>query len=200
MHLLTDLLPYSYPLHSLSKAMSSISLNCIMSCLIISFQYFFGFISTFLETVHSQPLTSPHCICTSPHYIPEPPAFCPAPMPLLVSDIVVFNSISPSICTHASLHLHLRHYHLLNVILLDWPTLCSTQLSWSNHSYITCLLCCWCHFLITKDFGCEPLFHPPCTNTGVTFSSISPFPWIIDPWYLKISVLDGERRGACLFE
>lgn len=47
----------------------------------------------------------------------------------------------------------------------------------------------WWHVLITKDTRCEPLFHPPCSNTMCDIIADVPIYWIFYPRYLKFPLL-----------
>lgn len=71
---------------------------------------------------------------------------------------------------------------------LGWPILCHIQQDRST-TLKNLPFKSWRHILIAQEAGCEPPLHPPAQIRRVTFLSISQFPWIIEPRYLRLSLL-----------
>lgn len=107
-----------------------------------------------------------------------------------ILDIHLLNPFSPNFPRHPSRHPYFCYLHHLDVWVLEQLTLYRIQLGWSDYHYIKLIFKTWWHIFSHKTPYASLHFIHPSNIWCVASLSNSYFPWIIDPKYLKLSLLE----------
>lgn len=145
-------------------------------------------------TYYSSPLNSLEHLCSSSLHVwtisTLPLSFCP-PQKLLPPclEYPFLNIISPGMPINPSQYPHSTTFIFWCASSWLANSLRPRQHNWSDNHLIQLIFKPSRLILFTRDTGCEPPFNPLRFNTMCNIIAISPFPWIVDPRYLKLSIL-----------
>lgn len=142
---LLTLYPNPRPQIFLSKLASTVSYNCAMSCLTTFPKYFSDLPLSLLTPTIVNLLTR---VCAPFHMSEISQTHLPhlvhhRGLSHLVPNIFDPNLIFPSMLKYSSQHPYFHYFHILDMQVLDQPTLCKIQHNWCDHYYIKLSFKAW---------------------------------------------------------